>query len=46
MTSEEVKTLVADGMVTIGSHTVTHPLLTELDAVACRRETTRKQNHL
>lgn len=43
MTSEEVKTLVADGIVTIGSHTVTHPLLTELDAVACRREITESK---
>ena len=38
MTSEEVKTLVSDGLVAIGSHTVTHPLLSELGAAACRRE--------
>lgn len=38
MTSQEVKTLVADGLVTIGAHTVTHPVLPQLAAAACRRE--------
>lgn len=38
MTSEEVQTLVADGLVTIGAHTVTHPVLPKLEPAACRRE--------
>ena len=38
MTSEEVQTLASDGLVAIGAHTVTHPPLAELDAVALRRE--------
>jgi peptidoglycan/xylan/chitin deacetylase (PgdA/CDA1 family) len=38
MTGDEVRTLVADGLVTIGAHTVTHPALPELDAAACGRE--------
>ena len=38
MTSEEVKMLIGDGLITIGSHTVTHPLLAGLGAIACRRE--------
>jgi peptidoglycan/xylan/chitin deacetylase (PgdA/CDA1 family) len=38
MTSMEVRTLVADGLVTIGAHTVTHPALAGLGAAACRRE--------
>jgi glycosyltransferase involved in cell wall biosynthesis/peptidoglycan/xylan/chitin deacetylase (PgdA/CDA1 family) len=38
MTNEEVKALVADELVTIGAHTVTHPALPSLEAGACRRE--------
>lgn len=38
MTSDEVKTLIDDGLVTIGAHTVSHPLLVGLEASACRRE--------
>ncbi len=38
MTSQEVKTLVADGLVTIGAHTVTHPVLPKLAAATCHRE--------
>jgi peptidoglycan/xylan/chitin deacetylase (PgdA/CDA1 family) len=38
MTFEEVQALASDNLVGIGAHTVTHPLLTELDAVALNRE--------
>ena len=38
MTSDEVLTLVADGLVTIGAHTVTHPVLPKLDPAACHHE--------
>jgi peptidoglycan/xylan/chitin deacetylase (PgdA/CDA1 family) len=38
MTGEEVRALVADGLVTIGAHTVTHPVLTGLGAEICYRE--------
>lgn len=38
MTSDEVQALVADGLVTIGAHTVTHPTLAGLDAATCHRE--------
>jgi peptidoglycan/xylan/chitin deacetylase (PgdA/CDA1 family) len=38
MTADEVRALAADGLVTIGAHTVTHPVLTGLGAAACRRE--------
>jgi peptidoglycan/xylan/chitin deacetylase (PgdA/CDA1 family) len=38
MTDGEVRTLVEDGLVAIGAHTVTHPALPRLDAAACQRE--------
>jgi peptidoglycan/xylan/chitin deacetylase (PgdA/CDA1 family) len=38
MTSDEVRALVTDGLVTIGAHTVTHPELSRLGTAACRRE--------
>jgi peptidoglycan/xylan/chitin deacetylase (PgdA/CDA1 family) len=38
MTGAEVRALVKDGLVTIGAHTVTHPALANLDAIACNRE--------
>jgi len=38
MTSDEVGMLVADGLVTIGAHTVNHPPLSTLEAIACHRE--------
>jgi len=38
MTREEVRSLAADGLVAIGAHTVTHPMLSTLGADACRRE--------
>ena len=38
MTSEEVRALVKDGLVTIGAHTVTHPVLSALEIGACHRE--------
>jgi peptidoglycan/xylan/chitin deacetylase (PgdA/CDA1 family) len=38
MTFEEARALATDGLVRIGAHTVTHPLLTNLDASSRRRE--------
>ena len=38
MTSEQVQALTADGLVSIGAHTVTHPVLSELGSIRCRRE--------
>jgi peptidoglycan/xylan/chitin deacetylase (PgdA/CDA1 family) len=38
MTDHEVQMLVSDGLVTIGAHTVTHPVMAGLDAAICRRE--------
>jgi peptidoglycan/xylan/chitin deacetylase (PgdA/CDA1 family) len=38
MTRNEVRTLIDDGSITVGAHTVTHPLLVGLEASACRRE--------
>jgi peptidoglycan/xylan/chitin deacetylase (PgdA/CDA1 family) len=40
MTSAEVRALVSDGLIAIGAHTVTHPVLTELPALARGREIT------
>jgi peptidoglycan/xylan/chitin deacetylase (PgdA/CDA1 family) len=38
MTGGEVRALVADGLVNIGAHSVTHPVLAGLGAMACRHE--------
>jgi peptidoglycan/xylan/chitin deacetylase (PgdA/CDA1 family) len=38
MTRDEVRTLAADGLVTIGAHTVTHPQLSALEKDSCQRE--------
>ena len=38
MTGSEIRALVADGLVAIGAHTVTHPVLVGLGAAACHRE--------
>jgi peptidoglycan/xylan/chitin deacetylase (PgdA/CDA1 family) len=38
MTHDEVRALAADGLVEIGAHTVTHPLMVELDAATCWNE--------
>lgn len=38
MTVNEVRKITSDGLVTIGAHTVTHPVLPCLDAKACNRE--------
>jgi peptidoglycan/xylan/chitin deacetylase (PgdA/CDA1 family) len=38
MTQQEVRALVTDGLVSIGAHTVTHPLLSKLEKTACHRE--------
>jgi peptidoglycan/xylan/chitin deacetylase (PgdA/CDA1 family) len=44
MTGEEVRALVTDGLVTIGAHTVTHPVLSGLEAAACYREITESKH--
>ena len=38
MTSDEVLALVTVGLVSIGAHTVTHPVLSGFSAAACWRE--------
>jgi peptidoglycan/xylan/chitin deacetylase (PgdA/CDA1 family) len=38
MTKREVQELVTDGLVSIGAHTVTHPMLAGLESSACHRE--------
>jgi peptidoglycan/xylan/chitin deacetylase (PgdA/CDA1 family) len=38
MTSDEVRAIVSDGLVSIGAHTVTHPVLASLGAAARHRE--------
>jgi len=38
MTSDEVRTIASDGLVSIGAHTVTHPVLARLGTAACERE--------
>lgn len=38
MSREEVRSLTSDGLVTLGAHTVTHPVLAGLESEACRRE--------
>jgi peptidoglycan/xylan/chitin deacetylase (PgdA/CDA1 family) len=43
MTREEVRALVSGGLVTIGAHTVTHPVLSKLGAAACHREVTESK---
>ena len=43
MTSQEVKTLSADGLVKIGAHTVTHPVLSGLEPLGRRREITESK---
>ena len=43
MTGEEVRALVANGLVTIGAHTVTHPVLAGLGASACHRDITESK---
>lgn len=43
MTGAEVEALVADGLVTIGAHTVTHPALAGIGAAACHREITESK---
>jgi peptidoglycan/xylan/chitin deacetylase (PgdA/CDA1 family) len=43
MTGQEVRTLVMGGLVTVGAHTVTHPVLAGLGAAACHREITESK---
>jgi peptidoglycan/xylan/chitin deacetylase (PgdA/CDA1 family) len=38
LSSNEIRTLLCDGLVQLGAHTVTHPALTSLDRLECRRE--------
>jgi glycosyltransferase involved in cell wall biosynthesis/peptidoglycan/xylan/chitin deacetylase (PgdA/CDA1 family) len=40
MTRDEVRSITSDGLVAVGAHTITHPMLTSLGSVACRREIT------
>jgi peptidoglycan/xylan/chitin deacetylase (PgdA/CDA1 family) len=43
MTCNEVRALVTDRLVTIGAHTVTHPVLAGLEIAACHREITESK---
>jgi peptidoglycan/xylan/chitin deacetylase (PgdA/CDA1 family) len=38
MSVEEIHALIADGLITVAAHTVSHPALSELDALDYRRE--------
>jgi peptidoglycan/xylan/chitin deacetylase (PgdA/CDA1 family) len=38
MTADEVRSLTVDGLVTVGAHTVTHPVMAGLGVAACYRE--------
>jgi peptidoglycan/xylan/chitin deacetylase (PgdA/CDA1 family) len=38
MTRQEVLALIGDRLITIGAHTVTHPILTELEIACCTNE--------
>lgn len=38
MTGEELQALISDGLISIGAHTVTHPMLSTLEDEACRHE--------
>jgi peptidoglycan/xylan/chitin deacetylase (PgdA/CDA1 family) len=38
LSSDEIRTLLCDGLIQLGAHTVTHPVLTLLDRLECRRE--------
>jgi peptidoglycan/xylan/chitin deacetylase (PgdA/CDA1 family) len=40
MTENEVHTISSDGLVAVGAHTVTHPVLSRLEARACHHEIT------
>jgi peptidoglycan/xylan/chitin deacetylase (PgdA/CDA1 family) len=43
MTGEEVRSLVSDGLIAIGAHTMTHPILTEIGAGDCACEILRSK---
>ncbi len=43
MTSEELREIISDGLVTIGAHTVTHPMLSTLNTAACCSEITESK---
>jgi peptidoglycan/xylan/chitin deacetylase (PgdA/CDA1 family) len=43
MTGEEARELLAGGLVTIGAHTVTHPVLSRLETAAGHREVTESK---
>jgi peptidoglycan/xylan/chitin deacetylase (PgdA/CDA1 family) len=44
MTSDEVRTITSDGLVSIGAHTVTHPVLAGLGSAACHRESAESKS--
>jgi len=44
MTGKEVLNLVEDGLVSIGAHTVMHPVLPELEPAVCLREIIKSKN--
>jgi peptidoglycan/xylan/chitin deacetylase (PgdA/CDA1 family) len=43
MTRQEILALASDGLITIGAHTVTHPVLSKLETAACHREVTESK---
>jgi peptidoglycan/xylan/chitin deacetylase (PgdA/CDA1 family) len=44
LNSNEIRTLLRDGLVQLGAHTVTHPALASLDRLECRREIVESRN--
>lgn len=44
LNSNEIRTLLCDGLVQLGAHTVTHPALTSLDRLERRREIVDSRN--
>ena len=38
MSPEEIRTLLCDGLIQLGAHTITHPALTSLGRLECRSE--------
>ena len=44
LSSNEIRTQFCDGLIQLGAHTVTHPSLTSLDRLECRREILDSRN--